>query len=231
MKSPQEARVHRWSDEQSILFYRFVTRLLDLLTSVWSGKIRGYGVEHVPRDRGLFLVGNHTSAIDPIAVTIALRGALVHGPGKRELFKNPVATLLLRKIGIFPLHREGLDTTAVRAMVQLYRRGEIVEVYPEGGRSPSGELREFDPGFTRLLLKLEAPVVPFGIAGAREMLPMHTLIPRRHAPIVVVFGEPFTLSQQFGRNPDSQTLEKATAYVRDQVAAMRAAAQEKLRES
>lgn len=215
-----------WAAQQSVPFYKFATRVLTPAIRLWSGGVYGYGMSHVPRGRGVFLIANHTSAIDPFAVSIALEDVILHGPGKKELFKNPVASFLLRKVGIFPLERDGLDPTSVRAMVELYRSGTIVEVYPEGGRSPSGDLMPFDRGFTRLVLKLKAPLVPVGIAGANEMLPMHTLIPRRHAPITVVFGPEFDLSPFYGPRPSEETIEQATLILEQQVRAMVARARE-----
>lgn len=194
---------------------------MGLLIGLWSGRIRGFGMHHVPRDHGVFIIANHTSAIDPFVLTISMGESVpLRGPGKRELFKNRLASFLLRKVGIFPLERDGLDPTSVRTMLELYRAGSIIELYPEGGRSPTGELRRFDRGFTRFILKLRAPLVPVGIAGANEFLPMHTLIPRRVKPMVAVFGQEFDLSEFYGPKPSDETIERATAVLEDQVRTM-----------
>ena len=48
-------------------------------------------------------------------------------------------------------------------------------VFPEGGRSPKGELQEFMGGAFYAALKAQVPVVPIVITGVRELLPMNSL--------------------------------------------------------
>jgi 1-acyl-sn-glycerol-3-phosphate acyltransferase len=52
--------------------------------------------------------------------------------------------------------------------------GVSMLVFPEGGRSESGELREFKDGAAYLAIKAQAPLVPVALVGVRDILPMHS---------------------------------------------------------
>jgi 1-acyl-sn-glycerol-3-phosphate acyltransferase len=208
----------RWSDEQSVPFYRFCEGVIALFMRYWVRCYRPIGADHVPNEGGAFLVANHTTGMDPFILGAAVKNRVLSGPGKRELFKNPVVAFFMRKLGIFPLNVGQADAGAVRAMVDLYRRGRVIIVYPEGGRSKTGEMQEFTPDFTRLVIKLKAPIIPAGIAGGYDLLPTGRLLPGYHIPLVVVFGEPFDLSSYYGRTLAPDVLEEATQVLRGRVA-------------
>ena len=108
--------------------------------------------------------------MDPFLLGVPVRWRMLRGPGKEELFVSPFFGYLMKKIGMFPLRQSVADAAAVRTMVEIFRSGKVVVVYPEGGRSDSGELMAFSPDFARLMIRMKALIVPAGIAGARELL-------------------------------------------------------------
>ena len=214
----QNERRKAWTEQQSVFIYRLAVTLVGLILRFWVRRFRAVGVENVPATGGAFLIANHTSAMDPFILGYPVKQRMLRGPGKVELFENRFFAYLMRRLGIFPLRQDIADAAAVRTMVALYRRGDMVIVYPEGGRSPTGELQPFLPAFTRLVIKLQAPLVPAGIAGGRELLPIGARIPRYNSPVAVVYGRPFDLSAYYGRNPSPDTVERATAELQNRIA-------------
>jgi 1-acyl-sn-glycerol-3-phosphate acyltransferase len=178
------------------------------------------GLEHIPRTGGAFLIANHTSSLDPIVLGVPVNGRLLTGPGKIELFEKPFFAYVLRLLGMFPLRQGGADAAAVRTMVEFFRAGRIVIVYPEGGRSENGEIQPFNPDFARLVLKLQAPVVPAGIAGVKELLPIGSWLPHMNRPVVVAYGEPIDLSPYYGRHPSPEQIEQASTLMFERVSAL-----------
>jgi len=214
----QKRRRKGWADEQNRFVYRLGVVLVGLLLRLWVRHYRAIGAEQVPASGGLFLVANHTSGMDPFLLGYPISKRPLFGPGKVELFRNRFFGYLMRKLGIFPVRTGVADAAAVRTMVELYRAGNIVIVYPEGGRSPDGELLPFLPEFARLAIRLRAPLVPAAIAGARELLPIGSLIPKMGKPVVVAFGEPFDLSAYYDRPLTPELDAEAAAVIRDRVA-------------
>jgi 1-acyl-sn-glycerol-3-phosphate acyltransferase len=180
-------------------------------------RFRAYGAENVPPQGAAFLVANHTSGIDPLLIGLAVPQRMLLGPGKIQLFANPVFAYVMEKIGIFPLHQGVADAAAVRTMVEAYRKGRVVVVYPEGGRSKTGEMIPFMEDFTRLVLRLKAQLIPAGIAGARELLPLGSWIPRADTACAVAIGRPFDLSGFYGKGLGDDVLTEATAVLWNRV--------------
>ena len=209
-----------WIDQQSVLWYRVLYTLLSLYFRLWGRGIHVFGGDNVPRFGGSFVVANHSSYLDPLILGRSVEHRIFRGPGKAELFQNRPLAFAMRKIGIFPLRQGVADPGGIRTMVELYRKGACVIVFPEGGRTRDGQLQPFFPDFARLMIKLKAPLIPAAIAGAAEMLPVGRAVPRRGVPIVVVYGERFDLSEFYGRKLTPELAEDAAGMVRDHVAAL-----------
>jgi 1-acyl-sn-glycerol-3-phosphate acyltransferase len=47
-------------------------------------------------------------------------------------------------------------------------------VFPEGGRTTSGELRPFLSGAAYLAIRAQVPLVPIALSGVYDLLPIHT---------------------------------------------------------
>jgi 1-acyl-sn-glycerol-3-phosphate acyltransferase len=206
-----------WTDEQSVFWYRVGQILFHLIFRYWVQCFTPVAANTIPSQGAGFLIANHTSAMDPFIVCLPVRQRLLRGPGKIELFKHPIVSWLMRRIGIFPLRRDGVDTAAMRTMLELYRSGSLIVIFPEGGRSLTSELLPFDIDFARLVIKLKAPLFPAGIAGASHLLPIGAYLPRPHTPVAVVYGEMFTLERYYGREMTVELAEEAAAYMRERV--------------
>src|SRR5436305_4249295 len=89
----------RWSQVQSRKFYRFGQAVMALFIRFWIRRYRFIDVENVPRSGGAFLIANHRSGMDPLLLGGAVSHRMLSGPGKEELFANPVFAYLMRKIG------------------------------------------------------------------------------------------------------------------------------------
>jgi 1-acyl-sn-glycerol-3-phosphate acyltransferase len=215
---PGKARSSRWADQQSIFWYRLGHRVFSALFRFWVRRFHAIHPEHVPQRGGAFLIANHTSGIDPFVLGVPVRWRMLRGPGKEELFANPVFGYLMKKIGMFPLRQSVADAAAVRTMVEIFRSGKVVVVYPEGGRSDSGELTSFSPDFARLMIRMKALIVPAGISGARELLPIGSRVPRPNTAVVVVYGEPFELTQVYGVKVTDEMASQAATLMYDHVA-------------
>lgn len=152
------------------------------------GPLRVSGLEHVPEQGGALLFANHLSLLDPIAVQVACRRR-VRALTKSTEFRKPSMARLLTAVGAVPVRRFQPDPQAVRMVLRLLERGEIVAIYPEGERSWDGALQPFRRGTLRLAAAAGVPVIPVGVEGSYERWPRWSSRPRR-GPIHVRFGEP-----------------------------------------
>lgn len=154
----------------------------------WTG--RG----HVPARGPFIVVCNHTSHADTAAILVAL-GPLaprVHPAAATDYwFRYPgLGRILNLAVGAIPFDRRDRNVSRALAVpAEVLRQGHSVIFYPEGGRSPTGELRTFASAVGLLSLATAAPILPVHIHGAHEALPKGKVLPRKRT-LRMRFGPP-----------------------------------------
>jgi long-chain acyl-CoA synthetase len=105
-----------------------------------------------------------------------------------RFFSNPFARVFSRAMHLFPVDSRH-PAAALEIANRVLSAGNVPVWFPEGWRSPDGNLQRFLPGIGQLLTRSGAPAVPAYIAGAFEALPRGRRIPKFHR-ISVTFGRP-----------------------------------------
>jgi long-chain acyl-CoA synthetase len=150
------------------------------------------GVERLPPGPAL-IAPNHASYLDPLVVAAALpwqRLRRTYWAGwVGVMHTTPFRRLLSRAAQVFPVDPDRDLAAAVRTARELLAQGYDVVWFPEGRRSPTGELQELAPGVGVLVHGIAAAVVPVAIAGSFDAWPVHRPWPRP-ARVRVAFGEP-----------------------------------------
>ncbi len=150
------------------------------------------------RGKGVVLVMNHVSMVEPVVTIVALwrRGIRVRPLYKLDFEKIGAAKWLFRRMGGIPVDRGSADLKALKACRDALNRGEWVLVYPEGTRIKSDEQKpEIHAGFAMIAQMAKADVVPSAVVGAAD--PYKTRpTRRRHSKIVV--GEAIAFDELAG---------------------------------
>ena len=179
------------------------------------------GVEHVPAAGPLIVVSNHIHAADPPLINVVVPGRQVLFLAKRELVDGAARwqRSCVLHYGLIPLDRARLDRRAMRRALEHLEAGGTVGLFPEGGRSPTGELRRPSAGSAYLALAAEGtPVLPIGIHGIAGMGMTPWTLARR--PVVSVrIGEPFVLAPG-GPPTDRRALREASDTIMGRIAAL-----------
>ncbi len=154
-------------------------RLLHRFTSAWGGHylaraplagVSVEGRERVPEGRPYVYVSNHQSMVDILAVFAT--GLDYKWVSKVENFYAPFIGWNMALNGYVPLRRGHLPSILrmFRRCEAALARGDSVFVFPEGTRSPDGNLQSFFRGAFVLSARNKAPVVPVVIDGTGEIL-------------------------------------------------------------
>ncbi|MGH2662519.1 MAG: lysophospholipid acyltransferase family protein [Actinomycetota bacterium] len=200
---------------------RFAETMLIPPIAVWF-RWRFEGLEHIPREGGALIAGNHISYFDPLA-----HGYFLEKAGRRprflakiELFKNKVSGPVLRGARQIPVVRGSGDTGPVKAAGASLRAGELVVVYPE---STVTENQDFSPmrgktGIARLTLATGVPVIPLAVWGSAPVWQKGGGRNLKYGrPIWVKAGTPLDFSEYEDRADDPATLRKVTDEVMAQL--------------
>jgi 1-acyl-sn-glycerol-3-phosphate acyltransferase len=136
------------------------------------------GVEQIPASGPLIITPNHQTFADPPLVTIPVLRPVYYMAWSR-LFEVPVFGRVIRLLRAFPVQLESADPRATREAVRLLQSGQIVMIFPEGGRSLDGGVQRFKPGAFRLAVSLGTPVLPVTIDGGHALWPPGHALARR----------------------------------------------------
>ncbi|MGO4956452.1 lysophospholipid acyltransferase family protein [Luteococcus sp. Sow4_B9] len=163
------------------------------------------GEERIPAEGPVILALNHLSHLD-------------HVPGRpagrrvRTVTAAPPATEtalgLLRRVVVRKASTDEVDPVeaALGRALALLEAGEVVAIFPEGGRSPDGRLYRGETFIARAALASGAPVIPVAVSSEQS------LVQRTVAPNLLV-GEPVDLERFRGVEEDERVLRSVTDEV------------------
>jgi 1-acyl-sn-glycerol-3-phosphate acyltransferase len=162
-------------------------------------RARAYATMNVPVSGQAIITPNHFSFLDHFFVAVYLRRK-VNFMAKSQLFKRPMQFIYTHG-GVFPVRRGFADEEAFKTAHAVLGRGDIVLMYPEGGRSRSGELSKPKRGLGRLALESGAPVVPTAIVGTQKARNWKRL---NFPKVTVLYGEPVRFDKIEDPTPEQQ---------------------------
>jgi len=135
--------------------------------------IRVTGLENIPSKGPAIVMPNHTSFLDSVILGF-LADRDIWFMAKNSEYRHAPMRWFLRHAGSFPVRRYNIDVLAVRNAIRLVRHGHLLGLFPEGERTWDGGMLPLRTGAMRLVLALDTPVIPVGIAGAYELMPRWT---------------------------------------------------------
>jgi 1-acyl-sn-glycerol-3-phosphate acyltransferase len=173
-------------------------RIQHLFARLWSWLIlhtvgspaRVSGLDKIDWSRPHVFAANHISALDiPVLYTSMPRQFRI--VAKEELFRYPFMGWHLRRSGQVPI-APGNKLSAMRSLLRAVpnlKNGTPLVVFPEGGRSATGQVQPFMTGACYVAIKAEADIVPMAIVGTYEVLPMNSFH-IRPGKIELLVGDP-----------------------------------------
>ncbi len=174
------------------------------------------GLDKIDLDGSYVFTSNHASYMDTPTVLSSIP-VQFRFLAKRGLFQIPFLGTHLARAGHIPVPREdprAAVKTLARAAEVIHQLKTSLLIFPEGGRTKDGKLREFKEGAAYIAIKAGVPIVPVALIGTRAVLPFNsgTFHPGR---VRIRIGDPIPTTGLMLR--DRGVL---TVSVREQVARM-----------
>ena len=182
-------------------------------------RLRVSGREHVPARGGAVIAANHCSYLDPPVMAGCSNRRIVHFMARDTLFSNPVARWFFPRVGVIALDRTKGDLGALKKAIATLKEGHVIGLFPEGTRSPDGQMREAKGGIGFLIAKGNVPVVPLYISGTFAAFPKGAdkLRPGR---LVARFGPPISPEEIRAAMPAKNDYEAVGALVMSRIRAL-----------
>ena len=161
---------------------------------LWTvgAKVQVEGLDRIDISKPQVYVVNHLSAFDiPVLYThLPFQFRIL---AKKELFRYPFMGWHLHRSGQIPVVLEN-PKASVRSLnlaVAAIKKGNSLVIFPEGGRSPNGQLQSFMGGAFYAAVKAQVNVVPIVLVGTYEMLKMNSYH-IKPGPVQMVVGSPIS---------------------------------------
>jgi 1-acyl-sn-glycerol-3-phosphate acyltransferase len=171
----------------SRLWYKCMRSIVRIIALV-GFRVRHSGQKNIPQEGGVLVVSNHQSHLDPPLVGMGCPRHMNY-LARTTLFRFGPFGRLIQSLDAIPIDRDGLGLAGIKESLRRLKRGEMVLIFPEGTRSPDGEIKPFKPGFTSLAVRSGAAILPVAIDGAFRCWPKSQKFPHS-GKIHVYYGQP-----------------------------------------
>jgi 1-acyl-sn-glycerol-3-phosphate acyltransferase len=183
-------------------------RILHNFARAWSwmimktifSPVKVTGIEKIDTTKPHVYAVNHASALDiPILyVNLPFQFRIAF---KKELLSYPIVGWHLKRSGQICVDQQNPAGSigSIRSALKSLKTGTPLVIYPEGGRTPDGQIKPFLPGAFFLAIKAHVDIVPVALVGTYELLPMNTYHIKCR-PLEMRVGEPISTAGLTGHD-------------------------------
>lgn len=171
------------------VWYEFCRSILRLIFFPLF-RISATGRKNVPRKGPVLLLSNHQSFFDPMFCQLPINRHM-HYVTRSTLYDVKIFGPLMSTLNTIPIRRGEADIAAMKKIIEVLKKDQMVCLYPEGTRSSDGKIADIKPGFGLLSRRGNATIVPVTIDGAYECWPRHSKKPKI-GKVYVTYGKSFS---------------------------------------
>jgi len=181
--------------------------------------IEVYGLENLEAGGPFVFTPNHSSHFDLLSIAGSIPLRMVHrtfAVAAKDYFFNKTFKALAARIFVnaIPFDRKGRVNESMQHCREALDGDDSLVIFPEGTRSPNGQLQEFKAGVGQLLAgHLKARAVPVYIDGAHQIMPKGSKFPGP-GKLKVTFGKPISFRDLA---PEPENLKKVAERLRAEV--------------
>ncbi len=149
--------------------------------------------EHIATPKPVIFIANHTSHFDTPVILWTLPRKIRRktasaaaadtffedtGGFMGKLKKYLISNLTTLFLNTYPFSREGSIKKSLKYTGKLIDRGWNIILFPEGGRSTTGEMKPFKTGIGLIVEEMKVDIIPIKIQGAHAIMPKGKFLPK-----------------------------------------------------
>ncbi len=162
-------------DKSGSAQHRIAQRWARLCVRCSGSKLVVHGAENLRKYPVAVYASNHTSYMDTPVIFAALPFQF-RILARKQLWPIAFIGWYLNRSGQIPIDTANTHASlsSLGVGVKALRSGMPLFVFPEGGRTFTGELKPFLSGAAYLAIRAQVPLVPIALSGVYDLLPIHT---------------------------------------------------------
>lgn len=159
--------------------------------------VRVGGREILETNETFVVMSNHQSHLD-IPVLFYAVSPSMRMVAKTELFKVPIWGAAMHESGFIEIDRKNRERaiSSLKFAAEKIRSGVHIWIAPEGTRSRTGTMGPFKKGGFMLALDTNTRILPIGISGTRDVLPVSSMTMRLGQKVGVMIGKPINITDK-----------------------------------
>jgi len=177
-----------------IIIYFMIRKILGpLVRLIWIKKVNG--IEKIPVKDSAILAFNHSSFFDFLCF-VAVSPRNIHYLAAEKFFNSLLWRPIMNLTGQIEVKRSLKDKRVVHNKVYCHlRNNKLIGIFPEGTRSPDGELGPAFRGVAFYATQMNVPVIPVGLKGTYEVMSRNDKTPKIKKIIEINVGDPISFKQ------------------------------------
>ena len=176
---------------------------------------------HIHRG-GKLIVSNHYNMLDYVMTHFVVYPRKLNVVTSEEPFRNKFFNWGMKFFGAIECNRETRSMRFMDKAAAVIRKGQLVQIFPEGRNTPDGKIHDFKRSYLVIAHRAKAPIIPVVTDGNYG--------PFRRASVII--GKEIDVSGFFTTDkptPPREELDRANAYVYEHILALRAELEERKR--
>ena len=166
-------------------FYRCCYRIARPAIGIFY-RLKIIGKENIPEGAAM-VCANHSGMVDPFLIAFAFGiKCQVHVVTKAEVYKIPIISQIMKKLGMIRVDRGTLDTSTIKNMLGYLKNNEKVVIFPEGTRMSQDDAASAKTGAVKVADHAGVPLLPLFLPRKKPLF--------RRIPVVI--GEPYRIEKQ-----------------------------------
>ncbi|GAC1433317.1 MAG: lysophospholipid acyltransferase family protein [Terriglobales bacterium] len=161
--------------EKETILHGFARFWSLLIMNTIASPVKVSGLDNIDTSKPHVYAVNHGSALDiPVLyVYLPFQFRILF---KKELLAYPIVGWHLKRSGQVCIDQQnaGSSIGSIRSALRSLKQGTPLVIFPEGGRTPDGDIKPFMPGAFFLAIRSQVNIVPVALVGTYELLPMNT---------------------------------------------------------
>lgn len=162
---------------------------------------------------GALVISNHFSPLDYVQNCFVFFPRKLYVVSTEEPFKNPIVRFAFSKFwGGIEANRTTMSMRFVSQSIKELKKGNLVQIFPEGHNTPDGTIKEFYPSYLLIAYRGGVPMIPVVTDGN------YGFFKRAH----LMIGEPIDLHDYLPEKARTSDIEGINEVIRQRVLDLKA---------